>query len=59
MAKSRFNTPKEAKNWLSNRNVVVGHKTIERPKPQFAGLGVWGAIDYLVNHCGFALIASS
>jgi hypothetical protein len=54
----RFTDAKQAKAWLQRHNIEVGHKVVARPKPQFAGLGVWGAIDYLVNYCGFTLVVN-
>lgn len=55
--KNRFRDAAEAKNWLASRNIEVGNKVVRKPAPQFSGLRVWGAIDYLINHCGFTLAA--
>lgn len=36
--------------------VAVHSKVISEAKN--SGIRVWGAIDYLVNHCGYSLVRS-
>ena len=46
----KYKKPSDAIKMIEKNRGKVGAKTIKHPEP---GIKVLGAIDYLINHCGY------